>query len=63
MPGLKLTYRQKDGSFKGSFKAYAVANGKLKGYTVSVAGVMVGNVGHGTATLKRPACAFPVTIE
>ena len=28
--GLKLTYYAKDGSFKGSFKAYSVVNGKLR---------------------------------
>ena len=63
MSGLKLTYKAKDGSFKGSFKAYALENGKIKSYTVNVTGVMVGDKGYGTATLKKPAVSFPVTIE
>ncbi len=36
--GLKLTYSAKDGSFKGSFKAYSVVAGKLKSTTVNVSG-------------------------
>ena len=60
--GLKLTYKAKDGSFKGSFKVYAVAGGKAKATTVNVAGVMVNGVGYGTATTKGKGSA-PVTIE
>ena len=63
MSGLKLTYKAKDGSFKGSFKAYAVEKGKLKSYTVNVTGVMVGDTGYGEATLKKPAVSFPITVE
>ena len=63
MSGLKLTYKAKDGSFKGSFKAYALENGKLKSYTVNVTGVMVGDTGYGEATLKKPAVSFPITVE
>ena len=58
--GLKLTYKAKDGSFKGSFKAYAVDGGKAT--TVNVTGVMVNGVGYGTATIKGRGVA-PVTIE
>ena len=61
--GLKLAYKQKDGSFKGSFKAYNLENGKIKSYTVNVTGVMIGAKGYGTATIKKPACMFLVTIE
>ena len=50
---LKLTYKAKDGSFKGSFKVYADVGGKLKTTTVNVMGVMVGGVGYGTATVKK----------
>ena len=50
--GLKLTYKAKEGSFKGSFKAYADVGGRPKATTVSVTGVMVGGVGYGTATVK-----------
>ena len=63
MSGLKLTYKQKDGSFKGSFKAYNLEKGKIKSYTVNVTGVMVGTVGYGTATIKKPACMFPITVK
>ena len=51
--GLKLTYKAKDGSFKGSFKVYAVNGGKAKSTTVNVTGVMVNGVGHGTAMVKN----------
>ena len=60
--GLKLTYKAKGGGFSGSFKAYAVVGGKLKTVTVNVSGVMVGNVGYGTATIKKVG-AVPVRIE
>ncbi len=63
MSGLKLSYKAKDGSFKGSFKAFAIENGKLKSYSVTVIGVMVGDVGYGTATIKKPVVSWPVTIE
>lgn len=49
---LKLTYKVKDGTFKGSFKAYADVNGRLKATTVNVSGVLVGGVGFGAATVK-----------
>lgn len=61
--GLKLTYTEKSGSFKGSFKVYNLENGKVKSYTVNVTGVMIGDVGYGTATLKKPACSFPISIK
>ena len=61
--GLKLSYKAKDGSFKGSFKAYNLENGKIKSYTVNVTGVMVGTKGYGTATVKKPSCTFQITIE
>lgn len=60
--GLKLSYKAKDGSFKGSFKAYANVNGKIKATAVSVAGVVVGDVGYGTASVKKVG-GFPVTVE
>ena len=60
--GLKLTYKAKDGSFKGSFKVYAVNGGKAKATTVSVTGVMVGTTGYGTATVKGKG-SVKVTIE
>ncbi len=60
--GLKLTYKAKDGSFKGSFKVYAEVNGKLKATTVSVSGIVLNGVGYGTATVKGKN-GVPVTIE
>ena len=59
---LKLTYAAKTGTFKGSFKVYAVANGKLKATTVNVAGVMIGGKGYGAATVKKQG-GVPIAIE
>ena len=59
---LKLTYKAADGTFKGSFKAYADVNGKPKATTVNVTGVLVNGTGYGTAAVKKVAVA-PVTIE
>ena len=59
---LKLTYKAKDGTFKGSFKVYADANGKPKATTVNVTGVLVNGIGYGTATVKGGGGA-PVTVE
>lgn len=59
---LKLTYKAKDGTFKGSFKAYADVNGKPKATTVNVTGVMIGNAGYGAATVKKVG-SVPVTVE
>ena len=50
--GLKLTYKAKDGSFKGSFKVYFVNGAKAKATTVNVTGVVIDGVGYGTATVK-----------
>lgn len=51
--GLKLTYKSKDGSFKGSFTVYAIENGKLKKHKASISGVLVDGIGYGTATIKK----------
>ena len=59
---LKLTYKARTGSFRGSFKVYADNGGRLKATTVSVAGVVVDGVGYGTATI-RGVGAVPVRIE
>ncbi len=50
--GLKLSYKAKDGTFKGSFKVYAEVKGKPKATTVNVTGILLNGVGHGTATIK-----------
>ena len=60
--GLKLSYKSKDGSFKGSFTAYAIVKGKLKKYKATVEGVLIGNVGYGTITIKKEG-TWRVTIE
>ena len=51
--GLKLTYKAKNGTFTGSFKVFNLENGKVKAYTASVTGVMIGEKGYGTATIKK----------
>ncbi len=65
--GMKLTYTPKKGTFKGSFKVYALTGAgkakKLKKYTVKVSGVVVGGVGYGTATCKKPAVNWAVTVK
>lgn len=60
--GLKLTYKAKDGTFKGSFKVYSDMGGKLKATSVSVTGVQIGSKGYGTATVKGLG-SVPVAIE
>ena len=67
LSGLKLTYTPKKGTFKGSFKVYALEGEgkatKLKKYTVKVNGVVVDSVGYGTAMCKKPAASWPVTVR
>ena len=53
MSGLKLTYKEKDGTFTGSFRVYCRENGKIKPYTAKVTGVMIGTQGYGMATVKN----------
>ncbi len=60
--GLKLTYKEKDGSFSGSFKVYAEQNGKLKAISVTVKGFLLEGVGYGTATVKGVG-SVAVTVE
>jgi len=64
---LKLTYTPKKGTFKGSFKVYALEGTgkktKLKKYTISVNGVVVDGVGYGTATCKKPSVTWSVTVD
>jgi hypothetical protein len=67
LSGLKLSYTPKKGTFKGSFKVYALEGSgkatKLKKYTIKVSGVVVGGVGYGTATSKKPAISWPLTVK
>ena len=58
LSGLKLTYTEKTGQFKGSFKVYATSDGakpKLKSFTLNVIGFVVDGIGYGQATMKKPA--------
>ena len=67
LSGLKLTYTPKKGTFKGSFSVYALEGAgsatKLKKYKVNVTGVVVGGVGYGVATSKKPAVSWPLTVK
>ena len=67
LSGLKLTYTPKKGTFKGSFKVYALEGAgkatKLKKYTVNVTGVVVDGIGYGVATCKKPVVSWSVTVE
>ena len=60
--GLKLSYKSKDGSFTGSFTAYAIVKGKLKKHKATVEGILIGDVGYGTITIKKIG-TWAVTIE
>ena len=59
---LKLTYKAKEGTFKGSFKVYTEVKGKPKATTVNVTGFLLNGVGYGTATIKGKG-SVAVTIE
>ena len=61
--GLKLKYTMKNGTFKGTFSAYALDGGKLKKVKVAVSGVVLGGKGYGTASVKKPAASWPVEIR
>ena len=50
---LKLSYKSKDGTFKGSFKVYSDVGGRLKSTTVTVTGVLIDGMGYGTAAVKN----------
>ena len=64
---MKLTYTPKKGTFKGSFKVYALEGTgkatKLKKYTIKVSGVVADGVGYGQATCKKPAVTWAVLVK
>ena len=66
LSGMKLAYTPKKGTFKGSFKVYALegngAKTKLKKHTVKVSGVVADGVGYGEATCKKPSVAWVVSV-
>ena len=57
----------KKGTFKGSFKVYALEGAgkstKLKKYSFNVTGVVVDGAGYGVATCKKPSVSWSVTVE
>ena len=59
---MKLTYTPKTGIFTGSFKIYAIQDGKLKKVTVKVIGVVVDGKGWGSAA-GPGGVSFAVTVE
>lgn len=67
LSGLKLTYAPKAGTFKGSYKLYSLVESRgktsLKKYTVNVNGFVIDGVGYGTATLKKPAASWSLTVK
>ena len=60
--GLKLSYKLKDSTFKGTFTIFTMQEGKLKKVKVNVSGVVMRSVGYGTATIKKLG-SLQVTIE
>ena len=63
LSAMKLSYSSKNGTFKGTFKVYAIENNKLKKYTVKVSGVVVDGVGYGVATSKKPLVDWSLIVE
>ena len=59
---LKLRYTESTRSFKGTFKTFFQMNGRQKSTTVTVSGVLIGDVGYGFAIVKK-AGATPITIR
>ena len=59
---LRLSFNARTGVVKGSFRAYAVQNGRLKKLKASVYGVMTGPRGAGFATI-RGAQPRPFAID
>ena len=66
LSGMKLAYTPKKGTFKGSFKVYALEGSgvktKLKKYTVKVSGVVVDGEGYGEAVCKKPSVAWAANV-
>ena len=60
--GLKLTFKAKDGSFKGSFTVYSMPAGKLVKTKFTVAGIIVNGTGYGLAYNKKIG-SVPVEVR
>lgn len=68
--GMKLTYNEVTGTFKGTFKVYATnefsvgdKKPKLKKYTARVAGMVVDGYGFGSASVAKLGLSLSVVIE
>lgn len=60
---LRLNYQAKTGTFKGSFKAYAIIGGRLKNFKFNVTGVAVNGKGVGISVCKNAGVSLKVVIE
>ena len=61
--GLKLSVSPAKGTFKGTFKVFAITEAdKPKKYTAVVSGAVLDGVGYGTATIKKIG-SVPVTVK
>ena len=59
---LKLKYREKDGTFKGTFKIYVDDGRRVKPVAVKASGVVLDGVGYGAAHVKKVG-DWEVTVE
>ena len=50
---LKVTFKPKDGTFKGTFNVYVTDGGKTKKLKANVSGVVVDGVPYGTAVIRN----------
>ena len=60
--GLRLSYQESTGEFKGKYTTYLLEGDRPRRRTVTVRGVFVDGVGYGTAFVKG-AASMPVCIE
>ena len=58
---LRLRLR-KDGTFSGSFRAYAVRGRRVRSVSVKLRGVVMGGTGFGLARVGKVGC-WKVTVE
>ena len=64
LSGLKISFAKKTASFKGSFTAYAILNGKLKKFKFAVTGIVVDGIGVGQAVCKAlNNVSVPVSVK
>ena len=52
MTDLKVTFKPKDGTFKGTFNVYVTDGGKTRKLKANVSGVVVDGVPYGTAVIR-----------